>query len=162
MRTLPAPTKYKELVGDFLGNGSFRQVYKHKDLKSRVIKVANTPKDCFHNWMEWWVWNTAPKHIKDCLAPVYGISPRGKYLEMHRVSISYTNRRDALPQDVQDHFKDLRTPNLGTLTQGFYTRLVICDYAMPSIPHWNPKEAKAPGRDWNTGDVIAAGYHGHS
>lgn len=67
-------------VGEKIGEGLQRDVYKHKDIDNLVIKVVKDPHFIKHNRAEYDNWQVATEEQRKWLAPCVEISDCGKYL----------------------------------------------------------------------------------
>lgn len=138
-------TELAMCLGPRLGAGSFRVGYAKKGCKTRVIKEAiHLASGSFHNWMEWFLWHTAPEEFKPFLSPVIAISQDGKYLEMERAE-TWSGGIGKIPRALRSIVADIHGGNFGPLVHPkFHGRIVMTDYALVRFPGWNPRGTVAP------------------
>lgn len=118
--------KYKALLGEEIGSGSYRTVYAHKKDPRKVIKHGSSTS----NKNEHTLW----KKVKDtrkasAFARVYSISKDGSYLVMERIqnvgTLRYADKEyQALEKKVSSVVDDLHSGNIG-LKKG---KAVVVDY----------------------------------
>jgi len=118
---------FRSVVGDVLGAGVSRIVYKHKQRDDLVLKFEPF-EESFQNVTEWEFWQTNKDDKKVCpwLAPCEFMSPCGMILMMKRttppVKAEYPR---TLPAFLSDH----KRTNFGMLDG----RLVCHDYGFYNV-----------------------------
>lgn len=114
---------FRLMVGDKLGSGFFRNVYKLNHDPKTVVKFEDRDRS-FANITEWDIWKnlseTKPELAK-WLAPCVDISPCGTVL-LQRFTADVTLKE--LPAKVPAFFTDLKVTNWGRLDG----RIVCRDY----------------------------------
>jgi len=111
--------------GEQIGEGQFRQVYRHGTDPSLVVKFDLTNAG-FHNVQEWLLWREAEDcgyDIRHWLAPCCAISQSGSVLIQQRTD---SLPRASLPAWVPSVLTDLKPDNWGLLDG----RPVCHDYAL--------------------------------
>lgn len=135
--------KYKELknlvIGDYIGAGSFRDVYKYKQDDNLVIKCAFD--DPQMNILEMEVWEMVKyTEIAKWFAPCISISECGMFLIQKKVE---TGRKKDYPKKIPAFFSDCKYTNYGWLDNKF----VCVDYGSfvsTSLNHkWSQRLKKA-------------------
>jgi hypothetical protein len=113
---------FELFVGEKLGEGCYRTVYRHKLDRNLVIKFE-TGAHCFANIREWEVWNRVEctDHAR-WFAPCKWISASGVVLIQDRTK-KITG--DDLPHQVPTYFSDIKPANWGRLKNG---EVVCHDY----------------------------------
>lgn len=105
------------LLGDYIGAGSFREVYKMRFVENYVIKIETGK--TFYNVAEWEAWQECPTELARWLAPCIHISDCGTCLIQARVTP--VKRR---PVKIPNWLDDNKLGNWGK----YKGRLVCCDY----------------------------------
>jgi hypothetical protein len=109
------------LLGECLGYGTYRAVYKHALDDDLIVKVENGER-CFSNVIEYEVWNAVKEtEFAKWFAPVVACSPTGTVLIMRKTLL--ISERE-LPAKVPSFFTDLKADNFGRLDG----RIVCHDY----------------------------------
>lgn len=111
------------VVGEYIDEGAFRDVYKNRLNPDTVIKVQKLENDHFDNIMEWKLWESvqyAPKYNK-WFAPCLFISPNGRILIQRKTE---PLRKADFPKQVPSFLWDLKIDNWGW----FRDRPVCHDY----------------------------------
>lgn len=114
----------EQYLGEFLGNGNRRKVYKHNSNPDYVIKVLINSNDN-HNNIEWQNWNKLKNTEKaKWLAPCISLSDCGQYLVQQ-----FGNVIDYIPKNIPDWIKVQRDYSL---LRGQWVeiddRICMCDY----------------------------------
>lgn len=126
----------KEMCGEKLGTGLYRDVYVLKDYPDYVVKIErDMGSGMFSNAHEWrhWVQNEDWKWFSQWLAPCEAINETGNILIQRRVT--HGKRKD-YPKYIPTFFTDLKYRNFGWIGDQF----VCCDYAF--IPFYIVQEGK--------------------
>lgn len=108
------------VLGDFLGEGVNRRVYRCAINPNYVIKVSDRA-HCWQNINEWETWWYASKLMARWLAPCVAISPSGTYLVQQYAE---PVRRDELPKKLPRFLVDQKQENFGIING----QLVARDY----------------------------------
>lgn len=108
------------MLGDFLGEGVNRKVYRCALNPAYVIKVSDRG-HCWQNINEWETWWYASKLMAKWLAPCVAISNSGSYLVQRYAEAI---RADELPKKLPRFLVDQKISNYGMLDG----RLVARDY----------------------------------
>ena len=109
------------LLGECLGYGTYRAVFKHALDDTLIVKVENGER-CFSNIIEYEVWECVKEtEFAEWFAPVVAISPCGIALVMRKTT---PMSEHDLPAKVPSFFTDLKAENFGRLDG----RVVCHDY----------------------------------
>jgi hypothetical protein len=113
--TLPTEQLHYELshllLGDFLGEGVSRKVFRCAINPEFVVKVS----DRAHSWQninEWEVWWYSSKTMAKWLAPCVAISPSGTYLIQRYAE---PLRKEDLPKKLPRFLVDQKQENFGMI-----------------------------------------------
>lgn len=115
----------KQVCGDILGEGSYRDVYAMKDFPKLVIKIERSMDEAnFANVTEFrnYINNRFWLALKDWLAPCWGITSDGVMMIQRRVTFRDPKHYPALIPSV---FTDTKYSNYGWIGKKF----VACDYS---------------------------------
>lgn len=113
-------------VGEKIGRGLSREVFRYTPDKTCVIKVESDG-DRFQNIIEWEVWRTVcDTPLAKWFAPCVEISPNGIYLIQKRTEPIPLSR---YPKEVPALLGDLKKENFGYLNN----RFVCHDYGTMHI-----------------------------
>ena len=133
---------YRSFLGEPLGEGSARYVYRCKVNPEIVIKIERP--GSFQNVIEFQTWSDvefAKPVIRDWFAPVYSISPNGRVLIMRRCEPA---KRKDFPDLVPAFLNDRKHQNFGMIDG----RLVCLNYGSGAVTeNLNKRQVKA--RWWN-------------
>jgi len=110
------------LCGEFIGEGSGREVYACAYDDQLVVKIENGAQS-FQNILEWSLWHDAQyiDHAKDWLAPCVRISPCGTVLVQKR-----TTPASKYPEKMPTWLTDTKRQNYGMIGK----RFVCHDYGV--------------------------------
>jgi hypothetical protein len=108
------------MVGERIGNGTYRSVYNYNLDDKYVIKLEKENTDC--NIIEYTLWQEIQclkgnlAWVKDWFAPVLWCSPNGKVLVMEKTK--WVDGKTP-PQEVPDFFTDIKENNFGWIGSKF-------------------------------------------
>jgi hypothetical protein len=113
---------FRLLVGECIGGGAHREVYKLRGREDYVLK-AETGSASFYNVLEWETWLAVlGTKFEKYFAPCETISPCGMFLIQERTSPV----RD-VPKAKPKFLQDIKPENFGMLKNG---RVVCHDYSI--------------------------------
>jgi hypothetical protein len=102
------------ICGDYVGGGTFRDVYAYQLDDKFVVKIEN-PQAQGDNWAEWRLWH-AVKHHTDGSAKMFAectwISPGGRILLQRRTQPLHTKPK-LIPEKIPAYFTDIKEANFG-------------------------------------------------
>lgn len=114
-RPFMAQDLIRMVIGEKLGEGSYRAVYDYDLIRGVVIKVAPTPKA---NILEYCAWQEAKDtSYSKWLAPCIALSPCGHYLLQKKVRA--IKETDKLPRRIPNFFEDIKRSNWGFIGNRF-------------------------------------------
>lgn len=124
------------ILGQEIGSGLHRIVYKHKLDDDLVIKIERQDSLYFANIMEYNLYNDllgiqAGNDLIKYLAPVTFISKCGKVLFMRKVKPVTNQYLTKNHPTFPSVFTDLKPENVGLYKE----KLVVCDYAINMLPY---------------------------
>lgn len=132
------------LIGEKLGQGSYRAVYQHNWDKDWVIKIE--PKSTDSNVTEFMLWDEVNglcgdlSWVRNWFAPVLWMSPNGKVLCMQKTTEYPKNKKLERPREIPDFFSDVKWDNFGWINNrfvchdyGFICRFIKYDKKMRKI-----------------------------
>jgi len=111
------------LLGEKLGSGTYRSVYKHNWDDNWVIKIEPNNTNC--NETEYILWDEVQgligdlAWVKDWFAPIHWISPNGKILCMQRTYPYPKNKKLQRPDKIPSFFTDVKWGNFGWIGNKF-------------------------------------------
>lgn len=118
---------FDALCGDFLGEGSARDVFEFRHDPTKVVKIETKSKS-FQNVMEWDIWEWVRGHpLKKWFAPCHFLGGNGIVLIQSRTDPLPAKYR--LPKRVPAILGDLKRENFGLLDG----RLVAHDYGTANV-----------------------------
>ena len=101
------------VVGEQIGEGSFRAVYQHATNPDWVVKIQK-PSDSFNNVTEYEIWclvkDTDYKHW---FAEVHWISDNGKVIIQQKVN--KLKNKSQVPNKIPHFFTDVKSSNFGLI-----------------------------------------------
>ena len=118
----------KNLCGQHLGSGLFRDVYVFKQDHKWVIKIErDTNNGAFANATEWrnWINNAEFSKMAKFLAPCLTISEYSNVLIQRRVMREIDGCKNEFPKYIPSWFTDTKRGNFGFIGKQF----VCCDYS---------------------------------
>jgi hypothetical protein len=112
------------VLGDYLGEGMSRKVYKYRLDDNYVIKIENYA-DTFQNVREWLIWQEVKysEEYRQWFAPCSYISDSGTYLIMEYARPIV---REELPELLPSFVTDIKLANFGMLKG----KVVLVDYGV--------------------------------
>ena len=116
----------KQLCGELLGSGVYRDVYVFKQSPQHVIKIERDMSTAnFTNVTEWrnYIDLREWKSFSKYLAPCEAISQTGQILVQQRIRHGQKNE---YPKQIPAYFTDIKRSNYGWIG----TQFVCCDYPM--------------------------------
>jgi hypothetical protein len=133
------------LLGDFIGSGLSRRVYKCKFNSSLIIKIEYS-NDFDQNIFEWHIWNAVKNTpLEKWFAPVEHCSADGKLLAMRRCSAI---KKENLPEEIPAIIADIRQCNWG-----MYKKHPVCfDYGFENVLSNAIKANRMKKVVWDTND----------
>lgn len=111
------------VIGEYIGSGVDRHVFHHRANSDYVVKVSHGEYD-FQNIAEWLMWNEAPDHLSEWLAPCVSISRGGLVLIQMKCEPC---PKHLLPAKLPRVLGDIHMKNVGI----FEGRPVVMDYGRP-------------------------------
>ncbi len=124
---------YENLIGNFIGTGSARDVYEVTGKPNLVIKVAKSNLQNGANQREANYYQQAQtaqnQPVLDVIGEVKSISQTGKYLIMEHLSDITDNK--LIPVQVPSDLTDIKRPNFGYDTKG---NVKMRDYGQTKMP----------------------------
>lgn len=111
------------VIGEYIGSGSFRDVYGHATNPNWVVKIQRNPGE-FSNVIEYEIWSTVAysEEHKKWFAPIHWMSDNGKVIIQERVRpITDINE---VPDKIPHYFTDIKKENFGFIGN----QLVAVDY----------------------------------
>lgn len=111
------------VVGDYIGSGTFRDVYQHNINKDYVVKLQREEHNS--NVIEFEIWcNVSETPYAKWFAPVRWISDNGKVLFQEKVEPITEKNQHLIPDNIPYFFTDLKPSNFGFIKK----QLVCVDY----------------------------------
>ncbi|ELY1990300.1 hypothetical protein SL034_005448 [Vibrio harveyi] len=124
---------YDNLIGNFIGSGSARDVYEVTGKPNLVIKVAKSNQQYGANQKEASYYQQAQtaenQAVLDVIGEVESISQTGKYLIMEHLSDITDD--ELVPVQVPSDLTDIKRPNYGYDTKG---NVKMRDYGQTKVP----------------------------
>lgn len=130
----------KNICGDLIGQGCYRDVYVLKQNPDYVVKIERDPsKGAFANVLEYrnWMDNKEWKTMAKFLAPCLLINETGQVLIQRRISRDGKCKKD-YPKEIPIFFTDLKYKNFGWIGDQF----VCCDYSFFRLGDLKMSKAK--------------------
>lgn len=132
------------LLGEFVGRGQSRDVYKSPIDKNIVIKIAYNAQGIIDNTDEWSLWCLSEgKDLRNWLCPIIGVFGDGRVLYMRRAEHAPESGLKSFKK-VPEIFGDVHIHNWGY----FEGRLVCFDYAINNSASV-PKKLKMKKAAWH-------------
>ena len=129
------------ILGEYLGSGSFREVYRHNHWGGRVLKVEHKKhSNCFENVLEYETWSLVlGTRWEKWFAPCESISPSGHILTQ---VYCHPMEDSDIPKMIPSFFCDVKSFNWGR----YKGRIVCYDYGHSRFIKNGLKSAKLVNR----------------
>ena len=111
------------VIGDYIGSGTFRDVYQHSINDGYVVKLQREYENS--NIIEFEVWcSVKDSPYSKWFAPCRWISENGKVLFQEKVEPITEKNKHLIPEQIPYFFTDLKPSNFGFIKK----QLVCVDY----------------------------------
>lgn len=134
-------TLVKAACGDFLGKGTYRDVYALKQDDRWVVKIERDMATAtFANVTEWrnWINNAEYKIFSKYLSPCLAIDQTGQVLIQRRAKREIDGAKIIYPDYLPNYLTDIHKANFGMIGKQF----VCIDYAFLITPAFRMKKVK--------------------